>query len=436
MIAENWCQRLSPLQGVKSPRKTWRCKGWVRQILPRVHRRLGERDQEVFPQTGYSRQTGPAPQSDDLKYCGAHPTSLMPIPTVAPEAVAAAQKQLDAHLNEIIRWHFSPETGCPFWLDWASKNWDPRKEIHTFADLQKFPHFQDEFLRDLQPEVWVPAAFKGKPFNIFETGGTTGMPKQRIGWNDYKVDYSEFSDKISDEHFPKGGAWLMMGPTGPRRLRLAIEHLANVRGSSCYFIDLDPRFVKKLITNKQFDVAKQYMAHVVDQAATILKHRKVTGLFTTPKLLEALAEKVNLWDAGIRGVFCGGTSMKPQEVRFLVEELLEGRIGFYPTYGNTLMGLAASVPLQPEDQFSVTYYAPQPRAVLRVVKPNSTGELVQYGEFGRVELTTLTQEFFMPRFLERDEAIRRAPRPPYAWDGVGDVRPFGAMEKNIVEGVY
>ena len=32
-------------------------------------------------------------------------------------------------------------------------------------------------LRDLQPEVWVPKAFAGKPFNIFETGGTTGMPK-------------------------------------------------------------------------------------------------------------------------------------------------------------------------------------------------------------------------------------------------------------------
>ena len=80
-----------------------------------------------------------------------------------------------------------------------------------------------------------------------------------------------------------------MGPTGPRRLRLAIEHLANVRGSACYFIDLDPRWVKKLITNKQFDQAKAYMDHVVDQAATILKHRKVSGLFTTPKLLEALA---------------------------------------------------------------------------------------------------------------------------------------------------
>jgi phenylacetate-coenzyme A ligase PaaK-like adenylate-forming protein len=356
--------------------------------------------------------------------------------TVDANTIKTAQDQLNAHLKEIIQWHFSPETGCPFWLDWAKKNFDPRQEVSSFTDIMKFPHFPDESLRDLQPEVWVPAQFKGKPFNIFETGGTTGMPKQRIGWNDYKVDYSEFSDKISDEHFPRNHYWLMMGPTGPRRLRLAIEHLANVRGSSCYFIDLDPRWVKKVISAKQFEHAKGYMEHVVDQAVTILKHRKVSGLFTTPKLLEALAEKIDLWDAGIRGVFCGGTTMAPQYVRYIVEEVLEGRIGFYPTYGNTLMGLAASVPLKAEDKFSITYYAPQPRAVLRVVNPNKTEETVAYNSWGRVELTTLTKEFFMPRFLERDEAIRREPRAPYAWDGVAEVRPFGAMEKTIVEGVY
>ncbi len=356
--------------------------------------------------------------------------------TVPPADVERAAGQLDAHLREIVAWHFSPETGCPFWLDWAKRNFDPRKEVHTISDILKFPHFQDEWLRDLQPDVWVPAAYKGKPYNVFETGGTTGMPKQRIGWEDYKTDYSEFSGKLSDEHFPRGGAWLMMGPTGPRRLRLAIEHLANVRGSSCFFIDLDPRWVKKVIAAKQFDQAKAYMDHVVAQAATILKHRKISGLFTTPKLLEALAEKIDIYEAGIRGVFCGGTTMAPQYVRFIVEEVLEGKIGFYPTYGNTLMGLAASVPLRPEDHFSIAYYAPQPRALLRVVDSVDAVKTVEYDEWGRVELSTLTREFFMPRFLERDEALRRRPRQPYAWDGVAEVRPFGAMEKNIVEGVY
>jgi len=357
---------------------------------------------------------------------------------VSEADIQQAKAELDAHCVEIINWHFSPETGCPFWLDWAGKaGWDPREKVKCFDDLiANFPHFQDEWLRDLQPDVWVPKEFQGKPYSVFETGGTTGMPKQRIGWNDFRVDYSEFSEKISDEHFPKGGAWLMMGPTGPRRLRLAIEHLANVRGSACYFIDLDPRWVKKLIANKQFDQAKAYMKHVVDQAAIIMKNRKITGLFTTPKLLEALSEEVDLYEAGIRGVFAGGTTMEPQYVRFLMEEVLEGKIGFYPTYGNTLMGLAASVPITAEDGFSVSYYAPQPRAVLRVVDPKETTRLKDVGEWGRVELTTMTKEFFMPRFLERDEAIRRAPRAPYAWHGVAEVRPFGAMENKIVEGVY
>jgi len=357
--------------------------------------------------------------------------------TITPAAIKIAEEDLDAHVRDIVRWHFSPETGSSFWLDWAKKaGWNPSTEVNTFADLLRFPHFQDEWLRDLPNEVWVPRHFVGRPFNVFETGGTTGMPKQRIGWTDYKVDYEEFSGKISDEHFPRGGAWLMVGPTGPRRLRLAIEHLANFRGSSCYFVDLDPRWVKKVIANKLFDQARAYMDHVVDQAVTILKHRKIAGLFTTPKLLEALGEKIDLYDAGIRGVFCGGTTMAPQYVRFIIEEVLENRIGFYPTYGNTLMGLAASVPLRPEDSFSVTYYAPQPRAVLRIVDPTDTTKLKNVGEWGRVELTTLTKEFFMPRFLERDEAIRREPRAPYAWDGVAEVRPFGAMEKKIVEGVY
>jgi phenylacetate-coenzyme A ligase PaaK-like adenylate-forming protein len=354
-----------------------------------------------------------------------------------PANIKAAQDALDAHVREIVHWHFSPDTGCPFWLDWAKKaGWNPVTEVKSFADILRFPHFQDEWLRDLPNEVWVPKKYLGRPFNVFETGGTTGMPKQRIGWDDFRVDYSEFSEKLSDAHFPRGQAWLMVGPTGPRRLRLAVEHLANIRGSSCYFIDLDPRWVKKVIGNKQFDQARAYMDHVIDQAVMILKHRKIGGMFTTPKLLEALGEKMNLYEAGIRGVFCGGTTMAPQYVRFIVEEVLENRIGFYPTYGNTLMGLAASVPLRPEDNFSITYYAPQPRAVLRVVNPDKTTEVKNYGEWGRVELTTLTKEFFMPRFLERDEAIRREPRAPYAWDGVAEVRPFGAMEKNIVEGVY
>ncbi|MHC5029196.1 MAG: hypothetical protein ACYTGR_20790, partial [Planctomycetota bacterium] len=285
-------------------------------------------------------------------------------------------------------------------------------------------------------EAWIPRAYAGRPFTIFETGGTTGMPQQRIGWDDYKIDYEAFSETLDDDAFPRNGYWLMIGPTGPRRLRLAVEHLANHRGCSCYFIDLDPRWVKQLIRNGQPDQANRYMDHVIDQAKQILKHRDVSVLFATPRLLEALSERVSIPGAGVKGVFCGGTTMSPQYVRFLIEEVLEGQTQLVPTYGNTLMGLAAHKPLTPEDNYSITYYAPQPRAVLRVVDPADPLNVVEHGAWGRVELTTMTREFFMPRFLERDEAIRRPPCAQYAWDGVAEVRPFGANEKTIVEGVY
>ena len=358
--------------------------------------------------------------------------------TAAVDTAAEARAALDQHVREIIDWHFSPDTGCPFWLDWAKQRGvDPRESVRGFDDIAEvFPHYEDGHLRDLPHSAWVPKPYEGQPFCIFETGGTTGMPKQRISWRDHLTDYSEFSEQLDDDAFPRGGNWLMLGPTGPRRLRLTIEHLANVRGGSCYHVDLDPRFVKKVLAEGRTDVARDYQMHVIDQAVEILKHRDVSCLFTTPRLLESLGDRIDVPGRGIRGVFCGGTHMTSQVLRFLCEEVLDGRAQLVPTYGNTLMGPAIAKPLTPDDGYRLTYYAPQPRAVLRVVDPKDTTRPVGYGEWGRVELTTMTKEFFMPRLLERDEAIRREPHPRYPWEGVGDVRPFGYETKKTIEGVY
>ena len=45
---------------------------------------------------------------------------------VSPSAVTEAAAQLDAHVREIVAWHFSQDTGCPFWLDWKKQaGFDP-----------------------------------------------------------------------------------------------------------------------------------------------------------------------------------------------------------------------------------------------------------------------------------------------------------------------
>ncbi|CAN5152302.1 hypothetical protein BH18ACI2_BH18ACI2_11810 [soil metagenome] len=348
-----------------------------------------------------------------------------------------ARERLDAWVREVIAWHFDPASGCPFWLDYAERlDWDPRREIQTYDDLDRFGFFNDEWLRGGPARRWVPRAYADRPVYVFETGGSTGVPKSRISVEDFRIDYELFSETLPDEFFPKGADWLSVGPTGPRRLRLAVEHLAQHRGGICFMIDLDPRWVIKLLKMGQPKMAEAYKQHVVDQALTLLRaHDQIRCLFTTPKLLEALCEKVSLKKLGVTGVFCGGTEMTPQFHRFAVEELLDG-VHFAPTYGNTLMGLAVGKPRVPEDNYAIIYYPPAPRAMIEVVDPEQPSRIVNYGETGRVRLTTLTKEFFMPRFLERDEAEREPPFALYPWDGVRNVRPFSRLQAAVVEGVY
>ncbi|MFM8271996.1 MAG: hypothetical protein ACKODX_06625, partial [Gemmata sp.] len=182
-------------------------------------------------------------------------------------------------------------------------------------------------------------------------------------------------------------------------------------------------------------------------------------MFTTPKLLAALDEALrsgkledkyrsigkpvprggvrSIKQTGITGIFSGGTEFTPQFTREAYEEMLDnGDVYMTPTYGNTLMGLACSKPIGPEDGFKISYYAPQPRAVIEVVNPKDYNEIVPYGGTGRVLLSTFTKEFFVPRFPERDEGEREKPFDKYPWDGVSGVRPFAELAGGTVVGVY
>ena len=368
----------------------------------------------------------------------------MTLPNSDPSAATA----LDAHTVETVAWHFHDSTGCPFWLEQKSQlKFDPLTEIKCFDDLKKFPPFEDEWLRGGPVRRWVPRGLGDKPVYVFETGGTTGVPKSRVACEDFRTDYSIFSDTLPDKYFPIGANWLMLGPSGPRRLRLAVEHLAQHRGGISFCIDLDPRWVIKLIKKGWTEHLDAYKQHCIDQAITVLTAgHDVKCMFGTPKLIESLClaledRGTSLRECGITGIFSGGTEFTPQWTRFCVEELFGGppeESGIYmtPTYGNTLMGLACSSLVTAEHDYKITYYAPQPRAVLEVVDFDDPNKVVGYGETGRAKLTTLTQEFFVPGFLERDEGERESKCDLYPWDGISGVRPFSRLAEGTTVGVY
>lgn len=371
-----------------------------------------------------------------------------PISDEVSKQANEALDSLNEHTLKTVHWHFSDETGSPFWLEKKRElDFDPLTDVKSFEDLKKFPEFEDEWLRGGPVDRWVPKGHAGKPVYVFETGGTTGIPKSRMVIEDHWTDYELFSDTLPEQHFPKGANWLMLGPSGPRRLRLAVEHLAQHRGGMCFCIDLDPRWVVKLIKKGWMEHLEEYKKHCIDQAVTVLTAgHNVECMFATPKLLESLGEALedrgtSLQEVGIKGIFSGGTEFTPQWTRFCVEEMLggpveEGGIYMTPTYGNTLMGLACSKPVTPDDGYKISYYAPQPRAVTEVVTFDDYNQVVGYGETGRVKLYTLTDEFFVPGFMERDEGEREAPFEMYPWDGVSGVRPFHEIATSTTVGVY
>jgi len=146
-------------------------------------------------------------------------------------------------------------------------------------------------------------------------------------------------------------------------------------------------------------------------------------------------------EIGVTGIFSGGTEFTPQWTRFCIEEYFGGppeASGVYmtPTYGNTLMGLACSKPVTAAEGYKISYFAPQPRAAIEVVDFDNPDQVVAYGQTGRVRLTTLTKEFFVPGFLERDEGEREPPYEKYPWDGVSGVRPFRGLAGETTVGVY
>jgi hypothetical protein len=251
---------------------------------------------------------------------------LMPATlTSSPET---ARQALDAWTREVIAWHFDPATGCPFWLDWAAKaGWDPRAEVTGTPTSTSSARSRTSGCGAVRCAAGCLAASPTARCTCSRPAARPGVPKTRINIEDFRIDYSAFSDTLPDAAFPKGADWLSIGPSGPRRLRLAIEHLAQHRGGICFTCRPG---------SAVGDQAAQARRGPRRRSCTNARHRpgadaaqgarSIQCLFTTPKLLEALCERVSLRRIGIKGVFCGGTEMTPQFHRFAVEEAARRRV--------------------------------------------------------------------------------------------------------------
>jgi phenylacetate-coenzyme A ligase PaaK-like adenylate-forming protein len=340
----------------------------------------------------------------------------------------------DDWVARMMRWHFSPETGSPFWIAIAKElGFDPRRDVRSVPDLARFGLFDKERLRHAKGSDLVPAGFNAARRRFFETGGTTGLPCRVVDVTTGTYNVAIYRAMLEARGLDGGDA-LAMTPSGPHAYGTFVGRLLDEWCGNTFYIDFDPRWVKALI--RSGEAPDGYVDHLIAQTVRILEAERPALLFTTSKLLLALAATLRrpLGSLGVRAVCTGGTSCTPEERRFLLAHHLDG-ITWIDTYGNTLMGHA----LQADgtaDGAAASYHLPPPQAYMRIVDPRDWTREVEIGQRGRVLLVTLLEDLFLPNLLERDSAIRTGPHRWFPWDGVRDVQPFMADAEAATEGVY
>ncbi|MBS2962375.1 AMP-binding protein [Actinocrinis puniceicyclus] len=351
------------------------------------------------------------------------------------EIIARTATDPDEHLRRMIDWHFDPRTGSRFWLERAAKlDFDPRAEITTVADLRRFPDLSDD-LRHVPVEDLIPAGAAGEPFDVFDSGGTTGAPKRIVESVSRAQNADWVADVLGAHGFPDRGNWLHVGPSGPHVVGRTMRRIAHRRGGLFFTVDMDPRWVKKLIAAGRGDVARDYVQHLVDQIELVVASQDIRVLFITPTVLEAVCERESLYaqlSERLGGLLWAGTSASPETLRLIEEELFPNT-RLAGLYGNTLMGIAVQRPKQEDDVHPCVYRPYHPASIVEIVDEESR-EPVPYGERGTVLMHLMFRDMFLPNVLERDAAVRIAPGRGDTVDGIADIGPVASAE--VIEGVY
>jgi hypothetical protein len=340
---------------------------------------------------------------------------------------------IDAWTRHVVRRHFNPELGSPYWLKQATElPFDPM-DITRYAELVQFGPFPPGDLRGIDPGELVPRIVP-RPLvgRVWESGGTTGDPVRVFYTDDmttHRVEWRRWS--FLHDGYQPGRTWLQATPSGPHQIGNGALEIAEQLAGLVYGIDMDPRWIKQLIRGGRMKELTDYTEHVLGQIVDILRSQRVHYLNTTPALLGKLIARHPDLVAALDGVRLGGTHMSPEMYRDFVRALDGGivRSGYGNTFGN-------AVSLDPEDDGAVLPYVPTyPQVTTSVVDPEDFTRVVGYGETGQLRLTVLHEDLFLPNLLERDQATRYDPKGVWPADGIVNVRPL-RVSQATPEGLY
>jgi phenylacetate-coenzyme A ligase PaaK-like adenylate-forming protein len=215
------------------------------------------------------------------------------------------------------------------------------------------------------------------------------------------------------------------------------RRVAAVLNSVLFTIDLDPRWVKKLLARGAADEAAAYVDHIIEQAGHILRTQDVTVLTTTPPLLQAIArddDLVAVINGKVLRIHAGGAHFD-EDTRGILREIFPNAT-VCNIYGSTMILGGAQTREGLSEDGPVVHDAHSPYITFSVIDLE-TGRPVGYGERGQVVMHHISKTMFLPNNLERDTAIRVPGPDGQVGDSVSEIKPvetFGGQA--VIEGVY
>ncbi|OCG41182.1 phenazine antibiotic biosynthesis protein [Gilliamella sp. Fer1-1] len=345
------------------------------------------------------------------------------------------------HLKSVMDFHFSADTGTPFWLKKKTNlGFDPLIDINSFDDLRLFPDISEE-LKHIDVRELIPKGLeKFSDLGVFESGGTTGRPKKIVVFNEWLnllVDWR--CEKMLQPKINKSKDYLAVIPTGPHIVGEINRRRALKLGGLFFSIDLDPRWVKRMIQAKENDVVEQYSSHLIEQLENIVSTQDIGYLVITPPLLEKIARNsllVKKLNDSLQQIIWGGTQMN-QDVLLYLQENIFPNVPISASYGNTMVLGEGCARLNETYDGMPIFDSFSPNIIFDVRDLNNCLESATYGSRGRVFMHHITKYAFFPNIKERDTAIRLARNDNLIGDAVSKVEPvsvFGGVE--VIEGVY
>lgn len=344
------------------------------------------------------------------------------------------------HLADIMKWHFSPDTGSPFWLEMRSQlGFDPLKDIRSFADLCLFPDIsltlREVAVEDLQPKGLHNADLAG----IFESGGTTGKPKRIVAYKEWLSQLVEWRLEGFHKQLGKGFKnTLAILPGGPHIVGAINLHRAKALGGHYFTVDLDPRWVKKLTQAGNTDSVKSYIDHLIDQAEPIIATQSLAYLIATPPLLEAIARRRPLAEylnQTLEMITWGGTHMDADTLDYLKNSVFPD-VTITASYGSTMILSETKARIGQDHNGSPIFDSYAPYVLLEVINP-ANRKPVSYHERGQVVMNHLSKFALFPNILERDMAVRLPSLDTYPGVAVSEVKPITVLSgQPVIEGVY